>query len=76
LRAKQSLGLYALRVSVVAERVCARCREVATINRAPGSPTGTKATSNPGCVADPVTRFATTVATAGFSLQLGKPRQC
>lgn len=71
LRAKESLGLYALRVSLVVERVCARWREIATIN-----PPGSKATSDPGGVADPETCFATTVAAAGFSLQLGKPPQC
>lgn len=72
LRAKESLGLYALRVSVVAERVCACWREHAAINPSLAS----KATSNPGSVADPETCFATTVAAAGFSLQLGKPPQC
>lgn len=72
LRSKESLGLYALRVSVVAERVRARWREHATIH----SSLASKATSNPGGVADPETCFATTVAAAGLSLQLGKPPQC
>jgi hypothetical protein len=71
LRAKESLGLYALRVSVVTERVCARWREKTIITAS-----WIIATSDPGSVADRETCFATTVAAAGFSLQLGKPRQC
>ena len=67
LRAKESLGLYALRVGVVAERVCAGWREKTIIN-----PAGHVA-SDPGGVADPITCFATTVAAAGFSLQLVEP---
>jgi hypothetical protein len=71
LRAKESLGLYALRVSVVAERVRARWREKTIVTAS-----GIIAASDPGGVADRETCFATTVAAAGFSLQLGKPPQC
>lgn len=70
-RAKETLGLYALRVGVVVECVSAGRREHATVNPFMAG----KATSDPWSVADPVTCFATTVATAGQSLQLGKPAQ-
>jgi hypothetical protein len=66
LPAYEHFGLHTLHVIFVGERVFAGCRE----NRVPPS---RFAASNPGVLAMSEARFATIVATAGLSLELGKP---